>query len=352
MVAGRYHQDKRLSPMPSPDEFWKSLEAWKLRKARIEIACRQQPIDKRVEATVISIIGSKVTFRDIQIDEEYPLDFAEGPYREGFIDYCKAHNVPLDFYSWHNYTDYSADLYDAIRISKDIRKILDTHGFPKTESVLSEWNISADFTDAEKPILQGAEEAAYVGAELSYAQDAPIDHAHFYRGDAAWMGLFDIKGQYFKSAYTFKAMGKMLDSPQRLAAKGADTFGFAALAVRSADSKLIQILISNYAIPQGYQPHKLEMPPELLKSAVGMPDFSKIKPLPLRTDIVYRNNAGYNLTIDHLPWGENKFTVKRWRINEAQNFDLVDEKSATGPSLRISAPLAPFGVELIALDAH
>jgi hypothetical protein len=280
------------------------------------------------------------------------ISFAEGPYREGFIDYCKAHNVPLDFYSWHNYTDYSADLYDAIRISKDIRQILDTHGFPKAESVLSEWNISADFTDAEKPILQGAEEAAYVGAELSYAQDAPIDHAQFYRGDAAWMGLFDIKGQYFKSAYTFKAMGKMLDSPQRLAVKGADTFGFAALAGRSADSKLIQILISNYAIPQGYQPHKLEMPPELLKSAVGMPDFSKIKPLPLRTDIVYRNNGGYNLTIDHLPWGENKFTVKRWRINETQNFDLVDEKSATGPSLRISAPLAPFGVEFIALDAH
>jgi hypothetical protein len=25
------------------------------------------------------------------------------PYREGFIAYCAAHHVPLDFYSWHYY---------------------------------------------------------------------------------------------------------------------------------------------------------------------------------------------------------------------------------------------------------
>jgi hypothetical protein len=42
--------------------------------------------------------------------------------------------------------------------------------------------------DDEKQTLQGAENAAYIGAVLNYLQDAPIDHAQFYRGDAAWMG--------------------------------------------------------------------------------------------------------------------------------------------------------------------
>jgi xylan 1,4-beta-xylosidase len=280
------------------------------------------------------------------------ISFSAGPYREGFIDFCKAHKLPLDFYSWHNYTDGSADTYDAIRVSKIIREILDTHGFPHAESILSEWNISADFTPAEESTLRGPEDAAYIGAELSYMQDAPVDHALFYRGDAAWMGLFDVKGQYFKSAYVFKAMGKMLETPQRLLVQGADTFGFAAIAGRSADGKLMQIVVSNYAIPPVSQRHKMEIPPELLKPGAGLPDFSSIKPLPPRDDIVYRDNAGYRLTIDNLPWGEKPFTMKRYRISESHNLDLVENKSATGPVLAISADLAPDGVELIVLDAH
>jgi len=152
---------------------------------------------------------------------------------EGFLDYCAAHKLPLDFYSWHTYADGSADPYDAVRLAKQIRGVLDTHGFPKAESILSEWNLRADFTENEKQILQGAENAAYIGAVLNYLQDAPVDHAQFYRGAAAWMGLFDVQGQYFKTAYTFKAAGQMLASPKRLPVTSTDTFGVSAIAGRS-----------------------------------------------------------------------------------------------------------------------
>ncbi|MGB8112513.1 MAG: hypothetical protein WCF22_01990, partial [Candidatus Sulfotelmatobacter sp.] len=136
-----------------------------------------------------------------------------GPYREGFMDYCVAHKVPLDFYSWHTYADGSADPYDGVRISRNIREILDARGLTKTENILSEWNLTPDFTEAEKARLRGTENAAFIGAALTYFQDAPLDHAHFYRGDAAWMGLFALDGSYFKTAYTFQAMGRMLDTP-------------------------------------------------------------------------------------------------------------------------------------------
>src|ERR1035438_5768880 len=278
----------------------------------------------------------------------FPYD--DGGYREGFIDYCAAHKLPLDFYSWHTYADSSADPYDASRLAKQIRGILDTHGFPKAESILSEWNLTADFTDYEKARLQGADNAAYIGAVLSYFQDAPIDHVQFYRGDAAWMGLFDLQGQYFKTAYTFQAMGKMLDTPQRLAIEGTDTFGFAAIAGRSEDGNAVQIIISNYAIPAGFKAHDMQMPPELLKASPPQPDFSKVKSLPPRTDIVYRDNAGYTLTIDNLPWGAAAFRVKRYRISKTQNLDLVEEKSSAGGRLRLSSPLAPDAVELVVLQ--
>jgi xylan 1,4-beta-xylosidase len=170
-------------------------------------------------------------------------------YREGFIGYCAAHHLPFDFYSWHTYADASADPYDAVRLGREIRSLLDTHGYPKAESILSEWNLTPDFTEKQQARLQGVENAAFIGAVLSYLQDAPVDLAHFYRGDAAWMGLFDLHGGYFKTAYAFKAMGRMQDTPQRLAVEGGDTFGFAVLAGSSADRRTIQVLISNYAIP-------------------------------------------------------------------------------------------------------
>ena len=253
-----------------------------------------------------------------------------GPYREGFIEYCAAHKVPLDFYSWHNYASYSADPYDAVRLSVQIRGILDTNGFKKAESILSEWNLSSDFRADEKDELEGAHNAAYIGAVMSYFEDAPLDHAHFYRGDAAWMGLFDRQGNYFKTAYTFKAMGKMQETPERLAVAGTDTFGFAALAGRSADGKTVQMIISNYAIRAGFKSRKTF--------------------LPGRTDIVYRDNAGYNLAIDNMPWGDKAFSIKRYRISDSQNLALVEEKSGSGGRLKLSNPLPTDTVELIVLE--
>jgi xylan 1,4-beta-xylosidase len=272
-------------------------------------------------------------------------------YREGFIDYCAAHHLPLDFYSWHTYANSSADPYDAVRLGREIRTVLDTHGYPEAESILSEWNLTADFTEGQKLRLQGMETAAFIGAVLTYLQDAPIDRAHFYRGDAAWMGLFDLQGRPFKTAYAFEAMGKMLDTPQRFAVQGTDTFGLAALAGRSADGKMMQILISNYAIPAGFKVVDMQLPADVVKSA-PVPDFSKFKFLPKRTDIVYRDNAGYNLTIDHLPWGNKAYRIKRYRLSDTHNLDLVEEKTGAGGRFQFSTALAPDALELIVLQAE
>jgi xylan 1,4-beta-xylosidase len=277
--------------------------------------------------------------------------YTKGPYREGFLDYCVAHRVPLDFYSWHVYTDLSADPYDAVRLAGIIRGILDKHGFPLAESILSEWNLTPDFSEAEKAELQGMHNAAYIGAVLSYIQHAHLDHAHFYRGDAAWMGLFDLQGQYFKTAYAFKAMGQMLDTPQRLPVTGADTFGFATLAGRSADGNTVQILISNYAIPAGYKPKPMQMPAELQQPGAPASNEQKHELLPGRTDIVYRDNSGYNLTVNNLPWGKGAFTVKRYRISNTENLKMVEEKSGEGGIFKLSNAMSTDNIELVVLQS-
>jgi xylan 1,4-beta-xylosidase len=273
-----------------------------------------------------------------------------GPWREGLLDYCAEHQVPLDFFSWHTYAFGSADPYDAVRLGREVRQSLDAHGFPHAESILSEWNISYDYTIQEAAELQGAHNATFVGAVLTYLQDAPVDHAHIYRGDAAWMGLFDLNGNYYKPAYVFRAMGQMLSTPLRLAVTGADTFGFAVLAGKSEDGNTVQILISNYAKPADFKPRPMITAPESVDpTRPSLWDRYPGTPFPNRTDFFYRDNGGYNLSIADLPWGRADFTVKRYRISARQSLDLVEEREAKGPSLKLSNPLPVNTVELIVL---
>ena len=71
-----------------------------------------------------------------------------GPYREGFIQYCAAHKLPLDFYSWHTYANASADPYDAVRLAREVEGTRLRWVYESGEH-LSEWNLNSDFI-AEK----------------------------------------------------------------------------------------------------------------------------------------------------------------------------------------------------------
>ena len=116
------------------------------------------------------------------------------------------------------------------------------------------------------------------------------------------------------------------------------------------DGNTVQIFISNYAIPSGYKPHSFGMPPEIQQLGPPLPDFSNVKFLPPRTDVVYCNNSGYNLTVSNLPSGHSAFTVKHFRISKSQNLDLVEEKFGSGSTLHLANPLIPGTVELIVVQ--
>jgi xylan 1,4-beta-xylosidase len=277
------------------------------------------------------------------------VPFTPQPYREDFLDYCREHKVPLDFYSWHNYTDDSADPLVPSRLAKEFRKIIDDHGFPQAESILSEYNRSADFTEPMKAELRSADVAAFVATMLIYLQDAPVDRAMYYRGDASWMGLFDLAGKAYKPAYAIRAIGEMRNSPERLAATGADDEGFAVLAGRSRDGKTVQILISNYEVPANYKPNVMVPPPEFFQGAT-LPDMSKVK-LPPNRNITYKNNSGYDLTIQNLPWGKKSFTVTTYRLSDSQDFTAASQKEGSGAEFKISNALPAPGLELIVLRA-
>ena len=183
------------------------------------------------------------------------------------------------------------------------------------------------------------EAAAFVASSLIYMQDGPVDLSLFYSGTMAnTYGIFDRDGSYRKKAYVFKANGAMLKTPQRLDAAGADTFGFGVLAGRSENRRTVQILLCNYEVQDlGGGPPLAVRPPN-------------VPVLDLRLGIRYVDNRGYDLKVSNLPWGQREFSVKRYRITDKENFDLVGETTGKGGTFALANPLPPPAVELILLE--
>jgi xylan 1,4-beta-xylosidase len=256
-------------------------------------------------------------------------------YRDDFMRETLATHAPLDFYSWHWYATDSNDPRDFNRIATDLRMRLDNYGLGHTLSFLTEWNYGLS-DPPPTPLVR----ASFITSALIYMQDAPIDAATLYRAD----NVFGLDGATpDKTGQALIALGQMQSTPTRLQVAGADADGFAVIAGRSRDGRLVRILLSNYQIPQ-----------ELLGRRKG-DDVLHVPPvfdvsLLARRDINYHDNGGFDLTIEHLP-GDRAYLIERCRITARDDFEPIRSVLPPGAALQVSDPLAPPGVELISIRA-
>jgi xylan 1,4-beta-xylosidase len=257
------------------------------------------------------------------------------PYRDAFLEYVRTERLPLDFYSWHWYATDSDDPLDFIRISRDTRARLDKHGFARTRSMVTEWNYGL-----MDPLPTAVQRASFITAALIYMQDAPIDAATLYRADS----VFGADGATpDKTGQALIALGKLKDTPYRLKVKGADLNGFAVEAARSGDGRTVQILLSNYQIPSEF------LGPRAADDVLHVPPVFDVRLL-ARRSISYRNNSGYDLTIDHLP-ANRRYSVERCRISAENDFASVGTTIYTTAPIRLQNELPPPGIELVTLRA-
>ncbi len=257
----------------------------------------------------------------------------DNPYREGFLDYVRAQQLPLDFFSWHWYATDSNDPQDFVRVARNLRELLDARGFSRTESVLNEWNYGL-----MEPWPEDIQRAAFVTAATMYMQDAPVDLTALYRAD----NLFGPNGyQPVKTGQALIALGRMRDTPVRVAASGADEDGFAVLAGRSRDGKMLQVLIGNYEIPPAFRGKR------------GTPDRLTFGDYSLnllaRRTVSYRSNNGYDLRIAGLD-AQREYVVERFRITADESFAAAGSRRVRGAELRLFGGLQAPGVELIRIS--
>ena len=57
-----------------------------------------------------------------------------------FLGHMAAHQVPLDFFSWHCYGTPGA----CVKRAQDVRKLLEKHGYGAAEDIMNEWNPGGD----------------------------------------------------------------------------------------------------------------------------------------------------------------------------------------------------------------
>ena len=257
----------------------------------------------------------------------------DSPYRDELMRQARATHTALDFYSWHWYATDSNDPLDFSRIAQDLRRRLDGYGLTATKSFLTEWNYGLS-DSPPAPLVR----ASFITSALIYMQDAPIDVATLYRAD----NLFGADGKTpDKTGQALIALGQMKDTPRRLEVSGGDSDGFAVEAGRSDDGHLLRVLISNYQIPAQL------LGPRSGEDVLRVPDTFEVRLLPRRT-VVYRDNGGFDLTIDHLPT-DRAYVMEHCRITEQNNFQLESTVIAPGQPVHLHENLPPPGVELISI---
>jgi len=260
------------------------------------------------------------------------------PFREGFMDYVCRNKLPLDFFSWHWY---GIDSYDPIGfnvIAAELRRLLDERGLTDAKLFLDEWNGGIMLTEAD--LVSAAGRAAFMTSSVLYMQDSPIERSLYYNGYSPF-GADGATPNEVGSA--FIALGKLKDTPLRLALTGTDDKGFAAVAGTSEDGKLTQILISNFQIPDVY------LVPRPGGDVISIPDQiagGKITLLP-RRELSYADNGGYSLSVRNLQSGS--YRIERFQISDTGNMTELPAETGSGPLVSIEGALPPPGIELVRL---
>ncbi len=118
-----------------------------------------------------------------------------------FLKSTSEDNTPLDFFSWHSYSDLPANLL----YTKYVREQLDSYGFVDTENILNEWNPGIS--------LRGTlQDSANIASNMLALQHTSMDMLMYYDGQihGNYQGLYNpVVYEPFKSYYVFVAFNEL-----------------------------------------------------------------------------------------------------------------------------------------------
>ena len=178
-------------------------------------------------------------------------------FTNGFLSYCQQHQLPLDFFSWHVYTQ---DLSLISKIATETHELVAKYGYPQAESWLDEWNYVPDGLGAlfdphsdrhvARKAVDGMRDeiaASFVTSAMVLMQQLPIDGACYYDGqpDAHYCGIWDPYGINMKPFYGFLAFRQMADCKIQVHADQSEPNGLYVCASANAEHTQGCLMICN-----------------------------------------------------------------------------------------------------------
>lgn len=281
----------------------------------------------------------------------FPLE-KDAPYREGFLAFVRENELPLDFFSFLWFTDGSRDPLDYRYVSRELRALLDEHGFADTDLTLSYWNYLAVPSSTAPP----SEKGAFQAATAIHLQDTVIDHAFFFRADSGLDphygfvdpgGVGHVDGRPDERSRALALAGRALTG-RRLAVTGGDESGFACIAGRDDDR--VRVLIANYVAPDSaLAPRdedrftfRIPIGEQRIELGLTLP--------PQRPDLASAGVQSARLEVHNLPWTDA--TVTATLISLTGEVDGPSPVTVTDAgTLQMDVDVAPQSVVLVELTA-
>lgn len=123
-----------------------------------------------------------------------------------FLGAVQENNSPLDFLSWHTYTNAPGKFAEN---AGKVQELLNQYGFTETENILDEWNYLDGWDDQTNAISvrNSFIGASFLAASLIEMQNSPLDLAMYYDGQYLfadfYCGLYDAEGKKEPGYYSF-----------------------------------------------------------------------------------------------------------------------------------------------------
>ena len=191
----------------------------------------------------------------------------------GFLNYMQQNNVPLDFLSWHIYSNNPQDFANAAIF---YRAELNARGYTATESHITEWNTQfRDPTLDDVQLRTGAKASSLMTAAWINLQNQNVAVSTFYRGtdpsmDATWFyGIFYANGTPKPVGLAFQLWKQMANHPKRsnVTLSGGN---LSVLAGRNASGEFSFLISNPTAAPTSWQ---LALPPNASATLVKMQEI-------------------------------------------------------------------------------
>ena len=134
-------------------------------------------------------------------------------FAEEFLLHMHEHNIEIDFFSWHIYSDNPVSMVEK---AERIKKIMVKTGYGSAESIINEWNYIKDWHENYAYSIKTNAEikgAAFVMACMSAAQKSSIDMLMYYMlSPFMWNGVYDLRmSSKLKPYYALKMYGMFYD---------------------------------------------------------------------------------------------------------------------------------------------